>query len=66
MTFRIFFGLSLVMLGLLELFDNLGWLYIDWDEMWPLFLVIAGIALIAFSFSRKSAVKISIDREGHS
>lgn len=51
---RLIPGLILVLIGLVVLFDNLGYIDFDWTEMfhlWPLFLIVAGVNLV-FANSR--------------
>ncbi len=35
-------GIVLIVLGLLFLADNLDWIYLSWDNLWPFLMVIAG------------------------
>src|ERR1700744_6302681 len=51
---RLIPGLILVLVGLIILFDNLGYIDFDWSELWhlwPLFLIVAGVNLV-FAHSR--------------
>ncbi|HIQ05197.1 MAG TPA: hypothetical protein EYH31_05815 [Anaerolineae bacterium] len=40
-------GLILIALGLIFLFQNLGWRVFAWDRIWPLFVLGAGVAFLA-------------------
>ncbi len=46
---RLIPGLILVLVGLIILFDNLGYIDFDWTaiwHLWPLFLIVAGVNLV--------------------
>jgi len=51
---RLIPGLILVLIGLVILFDNLGYISFYWEDLWqlwPLFLIVAGVNLV-FAHSR--------------
>jgi lia operon protein LiaF len=47
---EVFFGLLLIVLGLMFLAGNLGWVTISWGVVWPLILVLFGLWLIWRAF----------------
>lgn len=57
---RLIPGLILVLVGLVILFDNLGYIDFYWVDMfhlWPLFLIVAGVSLV-FAHSRSAITTI--------
>ena len=62
---RIIPGVILVLVGLVILFDNLGYIDFDWGylwHLWPLFLIVGGINLV-FAHTRSplaSVVKVAV------
>jgi len=49
-------GATLAGLGLLLLFNNLGWLDLErWSRYWPVLLILAGAALLAGSLKKQGA-----------
>lgn len=49
-------GLILIVAGMVFLFDNLFW-WFDWDYVWPLLLVGAGVLMIIHSLKPATATK---------
>ncbi len=62
-TGQVLFGLILVVLGILLILNNVGWIDIDFGAIWPLALVFAGLYIILKEFETKKRSK-QIAREG--
>ncbi len=57
---RLIPGLILVLVGLVILFDNLGYISFYWEDLfhlWPLFIIVAGVSLV-FAHSRSALATV--------
>ena len=49
-------GIILIIIGFLFLGNNLGWFYFEWQNFWPLLMILGGILFWLFWFTQKKEV----------
>jgi len=55
---HLFWGVALTLLGTVLLFQELGWIRFGWNVLWPLFLVGAGLWLLARSTQQRAPATV--------
>ncbi|WP_229260109.1 LiaI-LiaF-like domain-containing protein [Duganella aquatilis] len=58
-------GGMLILAGCLFMLKEMGWLDIDWRTLWPVFMIIAGVAVVFKSSRRAEASSTAIFSDNH-
>lgn len=59
----VFVGAALAGAGVLMLLNRLGFLYISWRSLWPLALILLGVAVLLRPATRRDVATVNLDKD---